>query len=84
MRETAMLMAKRSPAVRDMYRRCKHAYVHILSVVVDDAIDSVSEFSPDHSKFDETVFRESVLVPAEENSGLSMGSADIALAARRE
>lgn len=71
MRETAMLMSKKSSVVRGMYKRSRHAYVRISGVVADDSMDCVSEYTPDHSLFNETVFRETVLLPAEEDSGLS-------------
>mgnify|MGYP006302917315 CR=1 FL=1 len=70
MRETALLMSKRSSLVRDMYRRSKHAYVRISSVMSESGIDTVSEYAPDHSLFNETIFRETVLVPAEKDSDL--------------
>lgn len=75
MRETAMLMSKRSSMVRDLYKRSKHAYVRISSVSMDDTIDYVSEFAPDHSLFNESIFRETVLLPAEEDSDLRPGLA---------
>lgn len=84
MRESALSMSRKSSAIRDLLRRSRHAYVRISSVAMDDAVDSVSEFHPDHSLFNETVFRESVLVPAEGDSGLSMDSAELARAAGRE
>jgi hypothetical protein len=74
MRETAMLMAKKSSKVRDLYRRSKHAYVRISSVASDDAVDCVSEYTPDHSLFNETIFRETVLLPAEQDSDLREGT----------
>lgn len=74
MRETAMLMSKKSSKVRDLYRRSKHAYVRISSVASNDAIDCVSEYAPDHSLFNETVFRETVLLPAETDSDLQADS----------
>jgi hypothetical protein len=58
--------------------------VRISSVALDDTIDHVSEFSPDHSLFNETVFRESILMPAEGDSGLSMDSTELARASGRE
>ncbi len=71
MRETALLMSKRSSMVRDMYRRSKHAYVRISSVMSESGIDTVSEYAPDHSLFNETIFRETVLLPAEKDSDLA-------------
>jgi len=73
MRETAMLMSKKSSKVRDLFRRSKHAYVRISSVASDDAVDCVSEYAPDHSLFNETIFRETVLLPAEQDSELRDG-----------
>lgn len=72
LRATAILMAKKSSSVRDMFRSSKRAYVRISSIADDPAVELVSEFSPDLSLFNETVFRESVLAPAEDDSGLSM------------
>ena len=74
MRESVMSMAKKSSAVRDLFRRSKHAYVRISSVAMDDTIDCVSEYTPDHSLFNETIFRETVLLPAEKDSDLRAGS----------
>ncbi len=70
MRKSVMSMAKKSSAVRDLFRRSKHAYVRISSVAIDDTIDCVSEYTPDHSLFNETIFRETVLLPAEDDSDL--------------
>ena len=70
MRKSVMSMAKKSSAVRDLFRRSKHAYVRISSVAMDDTIDCVSEYTPDHSLFNETIFRETVLLPAEDDSDL--------------
>jgi len=70
MRESALSMTKKSSAVRDLFKRSKHAYVRISSVSTDDTIDYVSEFAPDHSLFNETIFRETVLLPAEDDSDL--------------
>ncbi|MCB1818045.1 MAG: hypothetical protein KDI77_08940, partial [Gammaproteobacteria bacterium] len=70
MRESVVSMAKKSSAVRDLFKRSKHAYVRISSVSTDDTIDYVSEFAPDHSLFNETIFRETVLLPAEDDSDL--------------
>ncbi len=78
MRESALSMSRKSSAIRDLLRRSRHAYVRVSSVAEDDAVDNVSEFSPDHSLFNETVFRESVLLPAEQDSGLSMDTSELA------
>jgi N-acyl amino acid synthase of PEP-CTERM/exosortase system len=80
MLETAQLMGRRSSAVRELYRRSRHAYVRISTVLQDDTADCVSEFAPDHSLFNETVFRESVLLPAESDSGLSIETSELGLA----
>ena len=56
MRDSVMSMANKSSAVRDLFRRSKHAYVRISSVAMDDTIDCVSEYAPDHSLFNETIF----------------------------
>lgn len=71
MRESVMSMGKKSSAVRSLFRRSKHAYVRISSVALDDTIDCVSEYSPDHSLFNETIFRDTVLVPSKDDSGLN-------------
>ena len=73
MRKSVMSMASKSAAVRDLFRRAKHAYVRISSVALDDTVDCVSEYAPDHSLFNETIFRESVLLPAEKDSDLRFG-----------
>ncbi|MCG6966487.1 MAG: PEP-CTERM/exosortase system-associated acyltransferase [Chromatiaceae bacterium] len=73
MRASVMSMAKKSSAVRDLFRRAKHAYVRISSVALDDTVDCVSEYAPDHSLFNETIFRETVLLPAEKDSDLRAG-----------
>jgi len=70
MRESALSMTKRSTAVRHLFKRSKHAYARISSVEICEMGDFVSEFSPDHSLFNETIFRETVLLPAEEDSDL--------------
>jgi N-acyl amino acid synthase of PEP-CTERM/exosortase system len=72
LRATAISMANRSSQVRQMFRRSKHAYVRISSLADDPSVDLVSEFTPDHSLFNETVFHESVLMPSEQDSGLSI------------
>jgi N-acyl amino acid synthase of PEP-CTERM/exosortase system len=77
MRESALSMSKKSSAIRGLLKRSRHAYVRISSVETDNPVDSVSEFAPDHSLFNETVFRESVLLPAEKDSGLSLTSSDL-------
>ncbi|MCP5429558.1 MAG: GNAT family N-acetyltransferase [Chromatiaceae bacterium] len=46
MRESALSMTKKSTAVRDLFKRSKHAYVRISSVSSDDTVDYVSEFAP--------------------------------------
>ena len=73
MRKSVVSMAGKSTAVRDLFRRAKHAYVRISSVEMDDSIDCISEFTPDHSLFNETIFRESILLPAEQDSDLRAG-----------
>jgi N-acyl amino acid synthase of PEP-CTERM/exosortase system len=73
MREAVTSMSKKSSAVKALFRRSKHAYMRISSIVTDDIVDTVSEFSPDHSLFNETIFRETVLLPAEDDSDLSRG-----------
>ena len=73
MRETAMLMSKKSSAVRSMFRRSRHAYVRISSVASNESVDCVSDYAPDYSLFNETVFRETVLLPAEKDSDLRTG-----------
>ena len=70
MRDTAISMSKKSSKVRGLFRRSRHAYVRISSVVSDGDFELVSEFTPDHSLFNETVFRETVLLPAETDSDL--------------
>ena len=73
MRESVVSMARKSSAVRDLFRRSKRAYVRISSVTLDDTVDCVSEYAPDHSLFNETIFRETVLLPAEDDSDLRAG-----------
>jgi N-acyl amino acid synthase of PEP-CTERM/exosortase system len=73
MRESVMSMAKKSSAVRNLFRRSKRAYVRISDVTHDDTVDCVSEYAPDHSLFNETIFRETVLLPAEDDSDLRTG-----------
>jgi N-acyl amino acid synthase of PEP-CTERM/exosortase system len=70
MRESALSMSKKSSAVRDLLRRSKHAYVRISSIVSEGGVDTVSEYAPDHSLFNETIFRETVLLPADKDSDL--------------
>jgi N-acyl amino acid synthase of PEP-CTERM/exosortase system len=70
MRESALAMTKKSTAVRDLFRRSKHAYVRISSIVSENGVDTVSEYAPDHSLFNETIFRETVLLPADKDSDL--------------
>jgi len=74
LRASVMSMAKKSSTVRDFFRRAKHAYVRISSVAMDDTVDCVSEYSPDHALFNETIFRETVLLPAEKDSDLRLGT----------
>jgi N-acyl amino acid synthase of PEP-CTERM/exosortase system len=76
MRETAMRMSKRSSMVRGMFRRSRHAYVRISSVASNDSVDCVSDYAPDYSLFNETVFRETVLLPAENDSDLRLVAGD--------
>jgi N-acyl amino acid synthase of PEP-CTERM/exosortase system len=76
MRESALSMSQESSVVRGMLRRSKHAYVRISSVAGKDLVDTVSEFSPDHSLFNETMFRETVLLPAEDDLDLCAGVGD--------
>jgi len=73
LREAVVSMARQSSAVRDLFRRSKRAYVRISHVTLDDTIDCVSEYAPDHSLFNETIFRETVLLPAEDDSDLRVG-----------
>jgi N-acyl amino acid synthase of PEP-CTERM/exosortase system len=73
MREAVSSMSKRSSSVRALFRRSRHAYVRLSSVSVGDTIDTVSEFAPDHSLFNETIFRDTVLLPAEKDSSLRAG-----------
>ena len=68
-------MAKKSSAVRDLFKRSKHAYVRISSVSTDDTIDCTSANTPGPSLFNETIFRETVLLPAEDDSDLRTGLA---------
>jgi len=70
MRETAMSMAKKSSAVRGLFRHSNHAYMRISNVAANNTVDYVSEYAPDHSLFNETVFRETVLLPADKDSDL--------------
>jgi N-acyl amino acid synthase of PEP-CTERM/exosortase system len=70
MRESVMSMAKRSTAVRDLFRRARRAYVRISSVEGCGNVDAVSEFALDHALFNETIFRETVLLPPEKDSDL--------------
>jgi N-acyl amino acid synthase of PEP-CTERM/exosortase system len=73
MREAVVSMARKSSTVRELFRRSKRAYVRISYVTLDDTVDCVSEYSPDHSLFNETIFRETVLLPAEDDSDLRVG-----------
>jgi hypothetical protein len=74
LRESVLSMTKKSSAVRELFRRSRHAYVRISSVTLDDTIDLVSEYAPDHSLFNETIFRDTVLLPAENDSDLRQGT----------
>lgn len=74
MRKAVDSMARKSTEVRRLFKRAKHAYVRISSVANKEMVDTVSEFSPDHSLFNETMFRESVLLPAEQDSDLKSGT----------
>ena len=67
LRESALSMSRESSMVRGMLRRSKHAYVRISGIAGQDPVDTVSEFSPDHSLFNETLFRDTVLAPAEDD-----------------
>ena len=70
MRETAISMAQKSSKVRGLFKRSRKAYVRISSVSIEDTFESITEFAPDHTLFDETVFRETILLPAEKDSDL--------------
>lgn len=70
LRKSVLNMTNRSSATKAMFKRAKHAYVRISSVALDDTVDCVSEYTPDHSLFNETLFRETVLQPAEDDSDL--------------
>jgi N-acyl amino acid synthase of PEP-CTERM/exosortase system len=70
MRDSVLSMSAHSSAARQLFKRSRHAYVRISSVAAQDEVDTVSEFSPDHSLFNETLFRETVLLPAEDDSSL--------------
>lgn len=74
MRESVISMGKKSSAARNLFRRSKHAYVRISSVAMDETVDCVSEYAPDHSLFNETIFRDTVLRPAEDDSDLRSNS----------
>lgn len=76
MRESVMSMASKSSAVRKMFKRSQHAYVRISTKGTEDFVDCISEFAPDHSLFNETIFRETVLLPAEQDSELRKDRAD--------
>ena len=73
MRDSVMSMGRKSSATRALFRRSRQAYVRISRVALDDTVDSVSEYAPDHSLFNETIFRETVLLPAEKDSALGTG-----------
>ena len=70
MRESVMSMGRKSTAVRSLFRRSRRAYMRISRVTLDDTVDCVSEYAPDHSLFNETIFRETILLPAENDSDL--------------
>ena len=70
LRDSVLSMTMRSSAARQMFKRSRLAYVRISSVAAEDVVDTVSEFSPDHSLFNETLFRETVLLPSENDSSL--------------
>lgn len=70
LRESVLSMSNRSTSARKLFKRSRQAYVRISKVVEEDNVDTVSEFSPDHSLFNETVFRDTVLIPAEDDSAL--------------
>ncbi len=70
LRKSVLSMSSKSTAARQLFKRSRRAYVRISSVADQDGVDTVSEFSPDHSLFNETLFRETVLLPAEEDSAL--------------
>ncbi len=63
MRESVSRMITRSQDVRTLFKRARLSYVRISSVVQDPDVELVSEFSPEHSLFNETLFRETVLQP---------------------
>lgn len=70
MRAAVVSMAQKSRVVRDFFKRSRQAYVRISSVTADDTVDGMSEFAPDHALFDEAIFRDTVLLPAEQDSDL--------------
>jgi N-acyl amino acid synthase of PEP-CTERM/exosortase system len=70
MREAVKSMAKKSSAVSALFKRARHSYVRISKVAAEESVDTVSEFSPEHSLFNETIFHETILQPAEQDSEL--------------
>jgi len=70
MREAVTSMSRKSSSVRKLFKRSRHAYIRISSVADNELVDTVSEFAPDHSLFNESMFHETVLLPAEEDSDL--------------
>jgi N-acyl amino acid synthase of PEP-CTERM/exosortase system len=70
MRDAVKSMARKSSQVSAMFKRARHAYVRISRVAAEDMVDTVSEFSPDHSLFNETIFHETILQPADNDSEL--------------
>ena len=46
MRESVMSMGRKSSAARALFRRARHAYVRISTVILDETIDCVSEYAP--------------------------------------
>ena len=87
MRDSVLSMSARSSSARQLFKRSRHAYVRISSVAARDEVDTVSEFSPDHSLFNETLFRDTVLLPAENDSALCARTAagnDSAVLARKK
>ncbi|HHI75653.1 MAG TPA: PEP-CTERM/exosortase system-associated acyltransferase [Gammaproteobacteria bacterium] len=65
MRESIQNMIGRSREVKKLFARARLSYVRISKVVQDPEVELVSEFSPEHSLFNETLFRETVLQPEE-------------------
>lgn len=63
LRESVVSGTSRSPEIKALFARARNAYVRISKVVEDPDVELVSEFSPDHSLFNETLFHETVLQP---------------------